>query len=79
MIFALGDNQSRTAIPAAGVEGVLDALLLLLLVLPILSLFALRIMGEGLDGMEALLDKLVVLRGSLGEVEARAPSWRESS
>ena len=29
--------------------------------------------------MEALLAKLVLLRGSLGEAEALAPGWRENS
>ena len=44
-----------------------------------MSLFiVLRIKGEGRDeGMEALLAKLVVLLGSLGEDEALAPACME--
>ena len=37
------------------------------------SFLVLLTRGDGLEGIEALLAKLVVRRGSRGEVEARAP------
>ena len=46
---------------------------------PTTFLLVLRIKGDGREGMEALLAKLVVLLGSLGEDEALAPAWREGS
>ena len=40
---------------------------------PTTSFLVLLTRGDGLEGIEALLAKLVVRRGSRGEVEARAP------